>query len=189
MGALAARARARARLKGSAQPILFHQVLVGFLDSLQSFHSRIESRLMETWSRSVNARWQMPQAPSRGQDAPIGPWPATGCVVCLVTDPWPECAKKRGQGPPLLRLVLAAGVSIFTTTTKCRSSRRDIDRRLVSSSHAARVARIGMLACARARPLVARSRPAPRAARRAARCAGSRQGKKAEVRSKIFLVR
>ena len=66
----------------------------------------------------------------RGQDAPIGPWPATGCVVCLVADPRPVCAKKRGQGPPLLRLVLAAGVGIFTTTTKCRSSRRDIDRRL-----------------------------------------------------------
>ena len=109
MGALAARARARARLKGSAQPILFHQVLVGFLDSLQSFHSRIESRLNGDMESSVNARWQMPQAPSRGQDAPIGPWPATGCVVCLVTDPRPVCAKKRGQGPPRLRLLWLLG--------------------------------------------------------------------------------
>ena len=123
----------------------------------------------------------------RGQDAPIGPWPATGCVVCLVADPRPVCAKKRGQAPPLLRLVLAAGVGMrhlhHDHQMQVESSRY---RQATCSSHAARVAQIGMLACAQARPLVARSRPAPRAARRAARCAGSRQGKKAEVRSKSF---
>ena len=167
-GARWARARARARLKGSAQPILFHSPGVGFRDSLET---------------AVNARWQMPQAPR------------AGCTHRAVAGHG-LCGVSRGRPTASVREETRAGAATLEVGAGCWGRHLHHDhqmqvessryRQATCSSHAARVAQIGMLACARARPLVARSRPAPRAARRAARCAGSRQGKKAEVRSKSF---
>ena len=105
------------------------------------------------------------------------------------------CGVSRGRPTASVREETRAGAATLEVGAGCWGRHLHHDhqkvessryRQATCSSHAARVAQIGMLACAQARPLVARSRPAPRAARRAARCAGSRQGKKAEVRSKSF---